>query len=66
MRKTDRVICLNGHICCQGKPEAVSATPEYHALFGFENESETALYLHKEQQPADNVFEFGRKDVPHV
>jgi zinc transport system ATP-binding protein len=56
MRKSDRVICLNGHICCQGKPEVVSATPEYHALFGFEDDGETALYLHKEHhQYSHNV-----------
>jgi len=47
MRQTDRVICLNGHICCQGKPETVSDSPEYHALFGLDKESEAALYLHQ-------------------
>ncbi len=47
MRQTDRVICLNGHICCQGKPETVSDLPEYHDLFGLDKESESALYLHK-------------------
>lgn len=47
MRQTDRVICLNGHICCQGKPETVSGSPEYHALFGLDKESEAALYLHQ-------------------
>ncbi len=47
MRQTDRVICLNGHICCQGKPEIVSDSPEYHALFGLDKDSEAALYLHK-------------------
>lgn len=46
MRQTDRVICLNGHICCQGKPETVSDSPEYHALFGLDKDSEAALYLH--------------------
>ena len=46
MRQTDRVICLNGHICCQGKPEMVSNSPEYHALFGLDKDSEAALYLH--------------------
>ncbi|WP_159309578.1 metal ABC transporter ATP-binding protein, partial [Spiribacter roseus] len=34
MRAADRVICLNHHICCQGRPEAVTAAPEYRALFG--------------------------------
>jgi len=47
MRQTDRVICLNGHICCQGKPETVSDSPEYHALFGLDKESEAALYFHQ-------------------
>lgn len=47
MSQTDRVICLNGHICCQGEPETVSDSPEYHALFGLDQESESALYLHR-------------------
>ena len=46
MRQTDRVICLNGHICCQGKPETVGESPEYQTLFGLEREDEAALYLH--------------------
>lgn len=46
MRKTDRVICLNGHICCEGKPEKVSSSPEYQALFGLEQQDEAALYMH--------------------
>jgi zinc transport system ATP-binding protein len=47
MRQTDRVVCLNGHICCQGKPETVSGSPEYHALFGLDRDDEAALYLHR-------------------
>jgi len=46
MRKTDRVICLNGHICCEGKPEKVTSSPEYQALFGLDLEDEAALYIH--------------------
>jgi zinc transport system ATP-binding protein len=34
MAESDRVICLNGHICCQGKPQAVKADPEFTRLFG--------------------------------
>ena len=45
MRRTDRVICLNGHICCQGKPEIVSASSEYQSLFGLDD-PETAVYRH--------------------
>ena len=48
MGQSDRVICLNGHICCQGKPEAVSNSEEYRALFGFEEDEGTlALYSHR-------------------
>lgn len=34
MAATDRVICLNGHICCSGTPVDVAASPEYAKLFG--------------------------------
>lgn len=46
MRRSDRVICLNGHVCCQGLPEVVSASPEYQSLFALDHEEE-ALYLHR-------------------
>jgi zinc transport system ATP-binding protein len=34
MAKTDRVVCLNGHVCCQGHPEQVGNDPAYRTLFG--------------------------------
>ena len=34
MAQTDRVICLNGHICCSGHPDQVSVSDEYNTLFG--------------------------------
>ena len=46
MRASDRVICLNGHICCEGTPEVVSAAPEYRALFGMGTQGTMALYRH--------------------
>lgn len=45
MSKTDRVLCLNQHLCCSGKPESVSQHPEYLALFG-ENNKSIAVYTH--------------------
>ena len=42
MRRSDRVICLNGHICCEGTPSDVSLAPEYQALFGVDNEGALA------------------------
>lgn len=34
MQGTQRVICLNHHICCTGTPENIQQHPEYVALFG--------------------------------
>jgi zinc transport system ATP-binding protein len=34
MAATDHVICLNRHVCCEGRPEAVSREPEFLAMFG--------------------------------
>ncbi len=46
MSASDRVICLNGHICCEGAPTVVSAAPAYRALFGLGTEGALALYRH--------------------
>lgn len=46
MAATDTVVCLNGHICCAGHPEAVSAHPEYIALFGARAAQSLAIYHH--------------------
>lgn len=34
MKSTDRVYCINGHICCQGKPEQVQHMDEFKNIFG--------------------------------
>lgn len=47
MSASDRVICVNGHICCEGTPTVVSEAPEYRALFGLGTEGTLALYQHK-------------------
>ena len=46
MSASDRVICLNGHICCEGPPDVVSSAPEYPALFGTGTKGALALYRH--------------------
>ncbi len=46
MSASDRVICLNGHICCEGAPDVVSMAPEYRALFGLGTQGTMALYRH--------------------
>ena len=46
MAATDRVICLNGHMCCQGTPTAVASSDEYKELFGARATSVLAVYEH--------------------
>lgn len=46
MATTDRVVCLNGHVCCSGTPTVVASTPEYKALFGARAASTLAVYEH--------------------
>ena len=46
MAATDRVLCLNRHICCSGQPESVRQHPEYVALFGPRAATGLAVYTH--------------------
>jgi zinc transport system ATP-binding protein len=52
MAATDRVLCLNRHICCEGHPEAVSRHPEYLALFG-DAAADIAVYAHHHDHEHD-------------
>ena len=54
MSASDRVICLNGHICCEGAPAVVSSAPEYRALFGFGTRGALALYQHQHDHDHDH------------
>ncbi|SMX44844.1 metal ABC transporter ATP-binding protein [Actibacterium lipolyticum] len=53
MSASDRVICLNGHVCCQGTPTVVSNAPEYRALFGHGTGGALALYQHEHDHEHD-------------
>lgn len=53
MAASDRVICLNGHICCEGRPEHVASAPEYRALFGSGTHGSLALYRHEHSHSHD-------------
>ena len=46
MARTDRVICLNRHVCCSGIPEAVAQHPDYVRLFGTQAARAFAVYRH--------------------
>jgi zinc transport system ATP-binding protein len=57
MAASDRVICLNGHICCEGAPEHVASAPEYRALFGTGTQGALALYRHEHNHHHDHTHE---------
>ncbi|WP_323033502.1 metal ABC transporter ATP-binding protein [Paracoccus sp. (in: a-proteobacteria)] len=57
MRASDRVVCLNGHVCCEGTPQVVSAAPAYRAMFGAELQGTLALYQHHHDHDHDHVAE---------
>jgi zinc transport system ATP-binding protein len=61
MAASDRVICLNGHICCEGTPRVVSNAPEYRALFGLGTQGALALYRHEH----DHAHEDGHPHQHH-
>ena len=52
MAATDRVICLNTHVCCTGHPDDVSEHPEYIKLFGDAIDG-FALYSHNHDHEHD-------------
>jgi len=61
MSATDRVYCLNTHICCSGHPEDVSRHPEYLRLFGEAAGKTLAVYTH-----AHDHTHTPHGDVDHV
>jgi len=55
MSASDRVICLNRHICCEGAPAHVATAPEYRALFGTGTGGALALYRHEHDHSHDGA-----------
>ncbi len=53
MEATDRVLCLNRHICCTGHPDAISKHPEYLRLFGDAMDG-FAVYTHHHDHEHDS------------
>lgn len=45
MASTDKVVCINQHVCCSGHPHQVKKHPVYLRLFGGESD-ELAIYTH--------------------
>lgn len=47
MAQTDKVLCLNGHVCCTGSPDMVASSPQFMELFGQDARQTLALYRHE-------------------
>jgi zinc transport system ATP-binding protein len=46
MAASDRILCLNRHVCCAGTAESVGQHPEYIRLFGARAAQALAVYTH--------------------
>lgn len=66
MSASDRVVCLNGHVCCHGTPELVASAPEYRALFGAGTGGALALYRHQHNHKHDDGCDHDHKEHDHV
>lgn len=53
MAQSDRVVCVNRHICCSGIPEAVAKDPSYARLFGAHAARAFAIYSHQHDHHHD-------------
>ncbi|MEL6608007.1 MAG: metal ABC transporter ATP-binding protein [Pseudomonadota bacterium] len=62
MAASDKVICLNGHVCCQGAPAQVASAPEYRALFGTGTGGALALYQHDHDHHHDHDHDHHHHD----
>jgi zinc transport system ATP-binding protein len=70
MANADRVICINRHVCCSGRPDAVSQHPEYARLFGADAARAFAVYTHDHDHQHDiagqPIPKTVAESVPHV
>ena len=64
MQGTERVVCLNKHICCSGLPSTVQQDPAYLALFG----NQRAFYQHHHDHCAhgDSATPCQHDSRPHI
>jgi len=46
MSSTDRVICIDQHVCCQGKPQYVCNHSEFQRMFGRQFSESLSVYQH--------------------
>jgi zinc transport system ATP-binding protein len=64
MAATDTVVCLNGHVCCSGAPQAVAEMPAYRNLFGARAAGALAVYQHRHDHTHDHGPDHGGAVAP--
>ena len=53
MAATDKVVCLNHHVCCMGHPHSVARDAQFIALFGPHVAETLAVYTHQHDHRHD-------------
>jgi zinc transport system ATP-binding protein len=66
MGSSDRVLCLNGHVCCAGVPEQISHHPEYERLFGPDRAQTYGIYAHSHDHSHNLSGEMTDRDCSQV
>ncbi len=57
MAATDTVVCLNRHVCCSGRPQAILRHHEFISLFGPHLSETLAVYQHAHDHRHDALGE---------
>lgn len=65
MAATDRVICINHHICCEGEPHHIRREHAFLELFGVEAASQLAVYSHDHDHRHDLDGDVASQPSPH-
>ncbi len=67
MASSNRVLCLNHHICCTGRPEEIRHDPAYLSLFGGADVQHLAVYQHHHdhEHPLCNHAHHHAARTPH-
>jgi zinc transport system ATP-binding protein len=55
MAATDRVVCLNHHVCCAGHPHSIARDPQFVSLFGPQVADTLAIYTHHHDHRHDSA-----------
>ena len=65
MAESDHVVCLNGHVCCEGGPENVQKDPEFAKLFGPSAAKVIAAYTHHHDHDHEPGHDHGEPHDHH-